>query len=416
MYTAYLLLRAHPPADISVISQRALYLLLRGFVNYTNLDRFRHLNVVASNPVSDSKPSLDHKKLLQRACKGGDYTMVRLVLPLIQPIETFHDFLPIVEAALFARSRDRTKIVKELLGWIKAPLQPFPIEQSSRLMLRCLYLRDWTSAEHVLRTLGANDTFKKYARTEQLMHFCTDAGDVEGVQFLHEHASIDICEYLVPYKVTLGDKLHFDHTPLDLALVKTPSTLEEAEMLMKIAVYMWANVPEPPQCISLKPDVRLSYHLLFESSIIRCTRILRTFLVPGCHIDETMVSILRLMQQMLGDVSIIELDNAGMESEHNIRRKELEVKLTNAFEATLLGYSNISKASQQSYEHDAVAAALVSLTDWILQVYKRSGFNCFGLKELVPEFAEKEHTFGGMSRVLNRHGVLFATGNAQPWA
>ncbi|KAK0662495.1 hypothetical protein QBC41DRAFT_186107, partial [Cercophora samala] len=89
-----------------------------------------------------------------------------------------------LSAAMYGRSPQRRHLVNEILD----------LDQSVLICpLRCIQLREWKLAgESLRRDSAARRRVQSYVLKTPLLHFCVDAGDREGVEFLLRHTDLGI--------------------------------------------------------------------------------------------------------------------------------------------------------------------------------------------------------------------------------
>lgn len=194
-------------ANVSVLSRDQLYNCLHWFSQSVNLQFFNPFETIAKLYRPQDRVKTVHRSFLTKVCRRGDYVMAQKLFPYVK-LHRAPDFVQsLLPETLFARSPTRTRLVKLLLRDFRQP----PMGGLDHSIIRCVQLRDWSSATCLANVLGyTTDSsrhlgnslfrpsfsgylqFRPFIQSQELLEFCVDARDMDGITFVLDTVDLDI--------------------------------------------------------------------------------------------------------------------------------------------------------------------------------------------------------------------------------
>lgn len=139
------------------------------------------------------------------------------------PRDLYTTFERYLSATMYARSPDRTQLMSRILG---------SNESFTVCPVRCIQLWDWKLAEELLRRRGVGKNLKRYVSRTPVLHFCADAGDLEGVELLLRHHLFNV------NALATGVEIFGTDTPIQTALKSQRTTLGDLQRIIDTAIVL----------------------------------------------------------------------------------------------------------------------------------------------------------------------------------
>lgn len=281
-------------ANVSVLSRDRLYKCLFWFSQSVNLQFFDPFETIAKLHSPQDRVKTVYRSFLTKVCRRGDYTMAQKLLPYVKPHEAPDFIQSLLPETLFARSPTRTRLVKLLLG-IKQPL----MGGLDRSIIRCVELRDWSSATRLANVLGytrdisrrSDDPlfrsscsgyphFRSFIQSQELLEFCVDARDMDGITFVLDTVDLDIFRGYLDAIPIAHDRAFSNTTLLSLALPEpNPTSLHEfCEIVQTLNHILEKGLRSPSASFAISPTL---HHAALELGLTLCDRILKRFILTA---------------------------------------------------------------------------------------------------------------------------------------
>lgn len=251
-------------ADVALVHESDIFVYLHVYTNHSDVFSIDQKLFWGG----DGPPHLVMEKFLRRACRRGDYKLIKALMSSVELDAVHHSNL--LCEALFARSSERTRIVRLLLD-SQATHSSLPFASLSVALSRSIQLRDWDSAKTLARAMGLGlATSRAFSTDLRIVYMCIDIRDTAGLGFLLEYTTPSLHQVTLCPEMVCYDDLR-SVTPVTYTLNSTWDTTEDCYELLKVAKHLLrCTYSGPPATNDLtEPYAHLESALKFGASMLR---------------------------------------------------------------------------------------------------------------------------------------------------